>query len=100
VLLKDHLLETLAGTLKGLDSWNTLAKRAAAIQTTALAQFQAQNALAKAPVIMPDRPPAPAFVSQVRTVAVRTRYRPAMAGRYRNPAAAALYRGNLVLGQT
>jgi hypothetical protein len=100
VLLKDHLLETLTGSLKGLNAWNALAKRTAAIQTPALAQFQAQHSLAKTPVIMPDRPPVPAFVSQARTMAMRARYRPGMPGRYRNRAAGSFYRGNLVLGQT
>jgi hypothetical protein len=41
VLLKDHSLETLAGSLEGLNPWNALAKPAAAIQTTALAHLQA-----------------------------------------------------------
>jgi hypothetical protein len=49
---------------------------------------------------MPDGPPAPAFVSQARTMAVGARYRPGMPGRYRNRAASSFYRGNLVLGQT
>ena len=100
VLLEDHFLEALTGALEGLNPGDLLAKPAAAVQTPALAEFQAQHALAKTPVIVPDRPPAPALVSQARTVAVRARYRPGMPGRYRYPATGSLYRGNLVLGQT
>ena len=100
VLLKHHLLEALAGSLKRVNPWNTLPEPASAVQTTALPERQAQHALAKAPIIVPDRPPAPALVSQPRTMAVGARYRPGMPGRYRNRAAGPLYRGNLVLGQT
>lgn len=56
--------------------------------------------MTEAPVVMADGPPAPAFVSQAGSAALGARYRPAMAGRYRNRAAASLDRGNLVLGQT
>jgi hypothetical protein len=100
VLLEDHLLKALTGALEGLNPGNALAKRAAAIQTAALAQLEAQYALPKTPVVMPDRPPAPAFVSQARTLTMGARYRPEMPGRYRNRAPVSLYRGNLVLGQT
>jgi hypothetical protein len=48
-----------------------------------------QHALPEAPIIMPDRPPAPAFVSQARTLAMGAGYR----------AARSFYRGNLILGQ-
>ena len=100
MLLEDHFLETLAGSLKRLNPWNALAKEAAAIQAAALAHLQAQHALAETPIIMPDQPPAPALVSQARTLAMGARYRPGMPGRYRNRAAGSFYRGNLVLGQT
>jgi len=99
VLLEDHCLEALAGSLEGLNPWNALAKPAAAIQTAALAQFETQHALAKTPVIMPNRPPAPALVPQTGTMAVGARYRPAIPGRYRDQAPAPFDRGNLVLGQ-
>ena len=100
VLLKNHFLEALTGSLKRLNPWNTLPKRAATVQTAALTEVQAQHALPEAPIIVPDRPPTPALVSQTRTIAVGTRYRPGMPGRYRNRAAGSFYRGNLVLGQT
>jgi hypothetical protein len=100
MLLEDHFLETLAGSLEGLNAGHLLPEETAAIETSALSQFQAQQATAETPIIVPDRPPAPAFVSQARTLAMGTRYRPGMPGRYRNRAAGSLYRGNLVLGQT
>jgi hypothetical protein len=100
VQLEHHLLEALAGALKRLNAWNPLAEGAAAIQTEVFAKFQPQQTMPETPVIMPDGPPTPALVSQARTLAVGARYRPAMAGRYRNRASIALYRGNLVLGQT
>jgi len=99
VLLIDHLLEAFAGALEGLNPGNALAKRAAAVETAALAHLQVQDAAAEAPVIMADFAPAPAFVSQPRAAALRARYRPGIPGRYRNRAAGSFYRGNLVLGQ-
>jgi hypothetical protein len=100
VLLKNHFLEALTGSLKRLNSRNALPKRAATVQTAALAKVQAQHALPETPIIVPDQPPAPALVSQPRTLAVGTRERPNMPGPYRNRAAGSFYRGNLVLGQT
>jgi hypothetical protein len=99
MLLIDHLLEALAGPLTGLNAWHTLAKETAAIPAAAFAHRQIQDATPKAPVIMPHLPPAPAFVAQTRTAALGARYRPGVPGRYRNGAAAAFDRGNLVLGQ-
>jgi hypothetical protein len=99
MLLEHHLLKALGGALEGLDARNALAETAAAIQTAALAEFQTQQTMPETPIIVPDRPPAPAFASQARALAVRARYQPAMAGRYRYRAAQSLDRGNLVLGQ-
>jgi hypothetical protein len=100
VLLKDHLLEALAGPLEGLNAWNLLAKTATAIQAAPLLQLQTQYAATETPIVMPDVLPAPTFVSQMGTAALRARYRPPMPGRYRNRATSSFYRGNLVLGQT
>jgi len=41
VLLEDHFLEALAGALERLNPGNALAETAAAIQTAALAEFEA-----------------------------------------------------------
>jgi hypothetical protein len=75
-----------------------LAKGAAAIQTATLVHPQIHHAAAKAPIVVADEPAAPAFVSQPRASALRTRYRPGIPCRYRNRAAAALDVANLVLG--
>jgi hypothetical protein len=100
VLLKDHLLETLTGPLTRLNARQLLSKTAAAIQAAALAHAQVQDAAPEAPVVVPDHPPAPAFISQTRTVAVGARNRPGIPGRYRKRATASLDVANLELGQT
>jgi hypothetical protein len=100
MLLLYHLLEALAGSLARLNARQALAKRSAAVQATALAHFQLKNAAAETPVVVPDSPPAPAFVPQMRSAAMRARYRPRIPGRYRNRAAVSLNGGNLVLGPT
>ena len=98
VLLIDHLLEALTGSLGGLHARQVLAKGAAAIQTAALAHFQVQDAAAKPPVVMADFAAAPALVSQTRSTALGARYRPGIPGRYRDRASTSLNRGNLELG--
>jgi hypothetical protein len=70
VLLIDHLLETLTGSLAGLHPWQPLAKGAAAIQAAALAHPQIHQAPAEPAVIVADHPAAPAFVSQPRASAL------------------------------
>jgi len=100
VLLVDHLLEAFAGSLARLHARQALAKRAAAIQAAALAHLQVQRATAETPVVMAYFAAAPAFVSQMRSAAVWTRYRPRIPSRDRNRTSASLDRGNLVLGQT
>jgi hypothetical protein len=57
VLLKDHCLEALTGSLKRLNRWNAPAKPAATVQTAAFAEVQPQHALPEAPIIVPDQPP-------------------------------------------
>ena len=98
LLLKDHLLETLTGSLERLDSGNRRPEVAATVQTLALASHQVQDATPKAPVIAPDSPPAPALVPQAGTLVLGSRYRPGMPGRYRDRAAADLDLANLELG--
>jgi hypothetical protein len=71
VLLKDHLLKILAGSLEGLNARNALPERTAAAQTPAPAHLQLQGDAAKAPLIMPNRPVAPTLTSQTRSPAVR-----------------------------
>jgi hypothetical protein len=98
VLLIDHLLEALAGSLPGLHARQLLAKGAAAIQTAALAHPQIHHASPETPVVVTDDPAAPAFVSQPRPSTLGARYRPGIPGRYRDCAAAAVDVANLVLG--
>lgn len=50
MLLEHHFLEALTGLLEGLNAANALA---AAIPAAALAQAQAQQVLAVAPIVMP-----------------------------------------------
>jgi hypothetical protein len=99
MLLEDQFLEALAGSLEGLNAWDVLPEGAAAVQAAALANLQIQHAVAKAPVVMPNRPPAATLIAQAGSAAVGARYRSDMPGRYRNRPSASLYRGNLVLGQ-
>ena len=99
VLLIDHLLETLAGSLKGLNARQLLPKESAAAQATTLPNGDFQDALAKTPVVVTDGSLAPAFVAQTRASAVWARYRAGMPGRYRNRSAIAADGGNLKLGQ-
>ena len=54
VLLIDHLLEALAGSLAGLHARQLLAKGAAAIQAAALAHLQIQDAAPETPVVVAD----------------------------------------------
>lgn len=75
VLLKDNLLEAVTGSPESLNPGNLLPEGAAAIEAPALSNLQIQHAMAKAPVVVPDRPPAPALVSQTGAAAVRARYR-------------------------
>jgi hypothetical protein len=98
VLLKDHFLEALAGSLAWLHSRQLLAKAAAAIEAAALAHLQVQDASSESPVVMADGSAAPALVSKARTSALGARYRSGIPGRYRNRAAVALDVDNLVLG--
>jgi len=99
VLLKDHLLETLAGSLRRLDPRQLLSKRAAAIQTAAFANTQVQEDTPESPVVMPHDSPAPALVSKMRAPALGARYRPGIPGRYRDRATTSLNVANLKLGQ-
>jgi len=98
VLLIDHLLETLTGSLTALHAWQKLPEAAATIQAAALAHLQLHHGPPEAPVLVADDPAAPAFVSQMRASALGARYRPGIPGRYRNRAATALDVANLVLG--
>jgi hypothetical protein len=98
VLLINHLLEALAGSLARLNAWQLLAEHAATIQTAALAHPQVHNAPPETPVVVADQPAARAFVAQTRASALGTRYRPSIPGRYRNRAAIALDVANLVKG--
>jgi hypothetical protein len=63
VPLIDHLLEALAGPLKGLNTRQLLAKGTAAVEARSLANLEFQYAPAKAPVVMTDGSTAPALVS-------------------------------------
>ena len=98
VLLKDHFLEAFRRSLERLNSGNLLAKAAAAIQAATFAHLELEPTVPKAPVVMTDCSPAPAFVPQSRGTALRAGNRPTMAGRYVNRAAATNNRGNLVEG--
>jgi len=98
VLLKDHFLEALAGSLAWLHPWQLLAEAAAAIEAAALAHLHDQDASPDSPVVVADGSSAPAFVSQTGAAAFGARYRPGIPGRYRNRATAALDVVNLVLG--
>jgi hypothetical protein len=75
MLLKDQFLEALAGSLEGLNAWDVLPEGAAAVQAAALANLQIQHAVAKAPVVMPNRPPAATLIAQAGSAAVGARYR-------------------------
>src|SRR5437763_15121041 len=98
VLLMDHLLEALAGSLAGLNAWQALAKESAATQTLAFAHLEAENHSAESPVLMPYLTLAPALVSQARSAAAGTRYRSGIPGRYPNRAAVSLDVANLEKG--
>ncbi len=99
MLLINHLLEALTGSLATLHAGQRLSKGAAAVQAAALAHLQIHDAAAETPVVVADEPAARAFVSQTRASALRARYRPGIPGRYRNRAAASVDVVNLVLGQ-
>jgi len=99
VLLIDHLLETLTGSLAGLHTRQVLAKESPAVQTAALAHLQVKDSSTESPVIMPDGSPAPALVTQSRSSALGARDWPAVSSRYPNRAAASLDLANLVSGQ-
>ena len=73
MLLIDHLLKALTGSLARLHARQALAKRAAAIQAAALAHPQIHQAAAEPPVIVADHPAAPALVSQPRASALPPR---------------------------
>ena len=72
----DHLVEASAGSLAGLNAWQALANISAAIQALASAHLEAEHCSAESPVLMPHRTLAPALISQARSAAVGTRYRP------------------------
>ena len=59
VLLIDHLLEALTGSLAALHARKLLAKGAAAIQAAALPHLQIHDAAAETPVVVADKAVAP-----------------------------------------
>jgi hypothetical protein len=63
VLLIDHLLEALTGSLEGLDPWQLLAECPSAIQTPVFADLHRQHATTESPVVVPHLTPAPTLVS-------------------------------------
>src|SRR5262245_54975451 len=57
VLLKDHLLKALRGSLTAWHARQRLAKEMAAVQTATLAHLQVQDSTTETPVVVPYLPP-------------------------------------------
>jgi hypothetical protein len=98
VLLKDHFLEALTGSLAGLHTRQLLAKPTAAIQTATLAHCKVQNGSPESPLLVPHFSPTPALMAETRATAPRARYGASIPGRYRDRASGPLDAANLVLG--
>lgn len=97
--LENHLLEALAGALKGLNAGQLLAEGAAAIQAAALPHLQVQDDAAEPPVLVPDDAAAPAFIPQLGAAAVGAGKGPVIAGGNGDGAGVPFDLANLVAGQ-
>ena len=100
MLAENHQLERFARSLARQNPWEALPEVPSAVHAMPLACLQLQHGMTNPEVFMPDHPTVPALAAQLAPAAVRTRYRPTIAGRYPQLSFYPSHPGNLVAGQT
>src|SRR5579885_3565171 len=66
----DLLLEAFTGALEWQNARQRLSERAAAVQTSALANLQREHTPPRSPVVVADHSPAPSLIAQARSPTV------------------------------